>query len=59
MEQEGKVIYSEGGQVRAVRGQVYLDGDFIRVERRGGRVLISRKNVISIRGLQGAKGAGP
>ncbi len=48
MEQESKVVYSEGNLVRVIRGVVHVEGEFIKVERRDGTILVATRNVISI-----------
>ncbi len=47
-EPESKVVYTDGKQVRVVRGRAHIEGEFVRVERRDGVVLIATKNVVSI-----------
>ena len=44
-EQESKVVYLDGNRQRVIRGIVTTNGDFVKVKRRDGVILIKKEFV--------------
>ena len=55
MLREGKVVYQEGHQVRAIRGTIDFDEGFVIVRTTRGEVWIDRAQVQSIKHLTGGE----
>ncbi len=51
-----KVVYSEGSELRAIRGEVCIDSDFVIVTNERGELRIGKNFVVAIKNAEEVRG---